>query len=172
MLQNLPSLIVGHALMDGKSTKSSAFELILDMCAAPGGKTTHIASLLSKKGGGTVIAIDKSQNKVNRVLDNCRRFGVDSYVEALVRDSTKLLSSKANNATDDDCGRVFKTNMFDRILLDAPCSALGQRPQFHISMKPKELASFPKIQKKLLDVAYKLLKIGGFLVYSTCTFNF
>ena len=171
MLQNLPSLIVGHALMDGKLTKSSAFELVLDMCAAPGGKTTHIASLLSRQGGGTVIAIDKSQNKVNRVLDNCRRFGVDSYVEALVRDSTKLLSSKTNNVIDDDCGRVFKANMFDRILLDAPCSALGQRPQFNISMKPKELASFPKIQKKLFDVAYKLLKPGGFLVYSTCTFT-
>lgn len=61
--------------------------------------------------------------------------------------------------------------MFDRILLDAPCSALGQRPQFNTSMKMKELASFPKIQQRLFTVAQKLLKPGGILVYSTCTFT-
>ena len=58
---------------------------------------------------------------------------------------------------------------FDKILLDAPCSALGQRPQLTNNMKLKELLSFPKLQKKLFDVAVKLLKPGGHLVYSTCS---
>merc|ERR1712106_530837 len=60
---------------------------------------------------------------------------------------------------------------FDRILVDAPCSGLGQRPQFYNKMKLKELNSFPKIQKKLFATAVRLLKAGGTLVYSTCTNN-
>jgi len=56
------------------------------------------------------------------------------------------------------------------VLLDAPCSALGQRPQFKNSVKAKELRSFPKLQKKLFSAAVEALADGGFLVYSTCTF--
>ena len=92
-------------------------------------------------------------------------------VEAHVRDSTTLLLEDNTNMSDGSKSPVFNERMFDRILLDAPCSAVGQRPQFNISMKPKELASFPKLQKKLFDVAYKLLKPGGVLMYSTCTFT-
>jgi 16S rRNA C967 or C1407 C5-methylase (RsmB/RsmF family) len=170
MLQNMPSIIAGHALMSGE-INSEQCEMILDMCAAPGGKTIHIASILSRRGQGKIIALDKNQRKVNHIIKNCRQFGVESIVETHVRDSTKLLLGDTNNISDGNKIPIFNENMFDRILLDAPCSALGQRPQFKISMKPKELASFPKIQRKLFDVAYKLLKPGGVLVYSTCTFT-
>ena len=165
MLQNLPSIVTGHALMSGNAT-CSEYETILDMCAAPGGKTTHIASILSRRGKGKVIAIDKSQNKIDSINRNTKRFGLEDYVNAIIRDSTKLLTDRTTNDE-----QLFSENMFDRILLDAPCSALGQRPQFNISMKAKELQSFPKIQKKLFSVAYDLLKPGGVLVYSTCTFT-
>jgi 16S rRNA C967 or C1407 C5-methylase (RsmB/RsmF family) len=57
------------------------------------------------------------------------------------------------------------------VLLDAPCSALGQRPQLRNTIKVKELMSFPKLQKKLLRAAVELVKPGGCIVYSTCTFN-
>ena len=171
MLQNLPSLIAGHALMSGVQNSPKQSELILDMCAAPGGKTTHIASILSRRGNGKIIALDKSQKKVDNIVKNCRLFGVEHLVQAYVRDSTRLLSANTSVTENSQENEIFKENLFDRILLDAPCSALGQRPQFRVSMKPKELASFPKIQRKLFAVAYKLLKPGGVLVYSTCTFT-
>ena len=172
LLQNLPSLVTVHALMSVKSSANSSIpERILDMCSAPGNKTTHIASMLLERGNGKVIALDKSQNKVNQVLRNCCRFGVEKFVEVYVRDSTKLLSVETARRKDNNDDIIFIENSFDRILLDAPCSALGQRPQFNISMKTKELASFPKIQRKLFTVAQKLLKPGGILVYSTCTFT-
>ena len=170
MLQNIPSIIAGHALMSGK-IDSEQCEMILDMCAAPGGKTTHIASIISRRGQGKIIALDKSQNKINQIIKNCRRLGVEGIVETHVKDSTKLLLEDTSNLSDGKKSPIFHEHMFGRILLDAPCSALGQRPQFNISMKPKELASFPKLQRKLFDVAYKLLKPGGILVYSTCTFT-
>ena len=165
-LQNLPSIVVGHSLMYGKATGTED-ERILDMCAAPGGKTTHIASILSNRGQGTVFALDKSQNKIDSINRNLKRFELENYAKALVRDSTKLLSKNSDVIND----QIFSAAMFDRILLDAPCSALGQRPQFNVSMKPKELKSFPKIQRKLFSVACELLKPGGVLVYSTCTFT-
>ena len=165
-LQNLPSIVAGHALMYGKATCSED-ENILDMCAAPGGKTTHIASILSMKGRGKVTALDKSKNKIESINKNLKRFELENYAQAVVRDSTKLLISNSYVPNE----KSFCPAMFDRILLDAPCSALGQRPQFNVSMKPKELKSFPKIQRKLFSVAYELLKPGGVLVYSTCTFT-
>lgn len=65
----------------------------------------------------------------------------------------------------------YPVNSFDRILLDAPCSALGQRPSLNNPMTSKELASYPALQRKLAATAVKLLKPGGTLVYSTCTFT-
>ena len=84
---------------------------------------------------------------------------IDSnLVECLVADSTKLPEDRPD-----------LVESFDKVLLDGPCSALGQRPQLSNTMKMKELLSFPKIQKKLFHAAVRLLKSGGSLVYSTCT---
>lgn len=82
-------------------------------------------------------------------------------MEAFAQDGTKIIFEEK-----------FSENSFDKILLDAPCSALGQRPQYYQPMKLKELRSFAKLQKKLFATAVQLLKNnGGVLVYSTCTFT-
>lgn len=64
----------------------------------------------------------------------------------------------------------FRPQTFDRILLDAPCSALGQRPSIRNDMSLRELHSYPRLQERLLSAAVRLLKPGGVMVYSTCTF--
>jgi len=163
MLQNLPSIIAGR-LLDARNN-----EKILDMCASPGGKTTHIAQMM--KNSGTVIALDKSSNKINAINRNCERLGVTN-VRAFVMDGTKCIAESKNDISSvDSLEPPFPPCSFDRILLDAPCSALGQRPQFYNKMRMKELRSFPKIQRKLFKSAVQLLKPGGVLVYSTCTNN-
>ena len=68
-------------------------------------------------------------------------------------------------------GPPFPAESFDKILLDAPCSALGQRPSLSNPISSKELASYPSLQRKLLSAAVKLLRRNGTLVYSTCTFT-
>ncbi len=147
MMQNLPSIITGLQL------EVQADDLVLDMCAAPGGKTTHIASMLAaKKGSGKVVAFDKSQNKIDAINKNVARFDLDGLVEARVQDGTKV-------------GDNYADETFDKILLDAPCSALGQRPQLVQASRLKEISSFPKLQRKLFSEAVRLLKPGGILVY-------
>jgi len=158
MLQNLPS-IMAVDLLDPQPG-----ETVLDMCSAPGGKTTHLAQRMNNRG--LVVAFDKSRNKVEVVKKNCERLGVD-IVKAFVMDGTKSCEERACS----EGSPPYPPEYFDRILVDAPCSGLGQRPQFYNKMKLKELNSFPKIQKKLFATAVKLLKVGGTLVYSTCTNN-
>jgi len=161
ILQNLPSIIAGRLLDPKKDDK------ILDMCASPGGKTTHIAQLM--ENSGNVIALDKSLNKINAINRNCERLGVTN-VRTFVMDGTKCVAETNDSFSVDSLEPPFPLGTFDRILLDAPCSALGQRPQFYNKMRMKELKSFPKIQRKLFNAAVKkLLKPGGVLMYSTCT---
>jgi len=151
MLQNLPSIAAGHAL------NVQPGDTVLDMCAAPGGKTTLLASCL--QGRGKVVAVDRSQRKIDNIRNNSQLMSIESnLVECLVADSTKLPEDRPD-----------LVESFDKVLLDGPCSALGQRPQLSNTMKMKELLSFPKIQKKLFHAAVRLLKSGGTLVYSTCT---
>lgn len=159
MLQNLPSILAVDMLNPQPN------EIILDMCAAPGGKTTHIAQRM--KNQGLLVAFDKSKSKINSLKSNCEEFGVE-IVQAFLMDGSK---SCHEDASLNDTSPLYPPETFDRILLDAPCSGLGQRPQFYNKMKMKELESFPKIQKKLFATAVKLLKVGGTLLYSTCTNN-
>ncbi|BFZ09078.1 hypothetical protein BsWGS_12117 [Bradybaena similaris] len=150
--QNLPSIACVHALDPQKG------ELVLDMCAAPGGKTSHIAALMGNQG--RVIALEKSKERAKR-MDNLK----SSCIEIYKFDSTKAVADD----TDSSNGPPFPPGTFDRILIDAPCSALGQRPSYVNKMSLSQLNSFPVIQHQLLLAAVKLLKPGGVLVYSTCT---
>ena len=142
MLQNLPSIYVGHLL------NPQTNDIVLDMCAAPGGKTTHIGMLM--KNRGLIFALDKSRNKINQIQRNAERFGLTN-IRAFVQDATKALNENNEDRKEitEDSKPLFHPESFDRILLDAPCSALGQRPQFRQKMKPKELESFSQLQKKL-----------------------
>lgn len=178
-LQNLPSVVVGHVLCPPPHS------VVLDMCAAPGGKTTHLATLM--KNTGIVIAIDRSRVKLEQIekrarilnLSNIKSFCYDSS-KIVIRnmDQTEVSGVKIKQSYLDECTHdnaqeltpPFPSLSFDYILLDAPCSALGQRPQLSTNMSIKCLASFPVMQRKLLENAVELLKVGGKLVYSTCTF--
>lgn len=132
-------------------------DLVLDMCCAPGSKTTHLAALM--KNQGKIIACDLFEHKINLVAANLKRLGVTN-VELHVQDAT-ILDAKYSKET------------FDKILLDAPCSGLGvmkRKPEikYHDS---NIMDSIILLQRKLLDNAYYLLKNDGKMVYSTCTLN-
>lgn len=137
-------------------------ENVLDMCASPGNKTTHLAQLMADTG--RLIALDKSPNRVALLKENIERFQFEC-VECFTFDATKAISTTSTN----DWSPPFTGETFDKILLDAPCSGLGNRPILSTKISPKLVASFPKLQKKLLETAIKLLKVGGILVYSTCS---
>lgn len=139
-------------------------ERILDMCAAPGGKTTHLATLMHDQG--EVIAMDKIANKVKKIKQNAELLQLNC-IKAFCYDGTKALSVEKRE--DKQEGPPFLPESFDRILLDAPCSGMGQRPNMAYSSTLKEVTSYQPLQRKLFTVAVKLLKPGGVLVYSTCT---
>ncbi len=132
-------------------------DIILDMCAAPGGKSTHIASLLNNKG--KVYAVDKFDAKINMIKANALRLGVTN-VEYFQDDANDLQNEK------------IKDMKFDKILLDAPCSGLGvlsKKPEIRWKREMQDVTVLSALQKKLLNGAVKYLKPGGVIVYSTCT---
>lgn len=236
-LQNLPSIIAAHAL------DPQMGERILDMCAAPGGKTTAIAILMKDKG--EVIATDRSHNKVLDIEKLAAELGL-SCIKAFKLDALKSVSQRNdidtchNNATNDvknqvssnlqvermsplvtesfktetleengkgekaregaypskaeirksmrrarngpgrnqsgggrvDISKGFEPDSFDRVLLDAPCSALGLRPRLFAGEDTIEsLRSHAKYQRRMFDQAVQLVRPGGVIVYSTCTIN-
>jgi len=132
-------------------------ERVLDMCCAPGSKTAHLAALMNNKG--QIEAIDLYEHKIQLVESNMKRLGIEN-VRTHVYDSTQL-------------DNLFDKESFDCILLDAPCSGLGdlrRKPEirYHDSSIMDEIIP---LQKKLLEKAYVLLAKGGRIVYSTCTIN-
>uniref|UniRef100_A0A1I8MCJ3 SAM-dependent MTase RsmB/NOP-type domain-containing protein n=1 Tax=Musca domestica TaxID=7370 RepID=A0A1I8MCJ3_MUSDO len=161
LLQNLPSIVCARSLNPQEN------ELILDMCSAPGNKTTHLAELV--KNRAVIVAMDKTESKIKLVLDKISKNNL-SCIKAYAYDSTKAYSDEVQQ-NDIDFKPPFRAKTFDRILLDAPCSALGNRPMLSSSISPKMLDSYPKVQKRLFSNAVMLLKDGGTLVYSTCTVN-
>lgn len=134
------------------------------MCASPGNKTTHLAQLMSDTG--RIIALDKSKSRVTILKENIQQLKL-KCVECYQFDATRAYTDKYDN----NWTPPFSKETFDRILLDAPCSGSGNRPILTTvkSLSKKSILSASKVQKNLLDVAVKLLKIGGYLVYSTCS---
>lgn len=177
--QNLPSLVPAYSLSQS-ITDSNA--LILDMCSAPGGKTSHIAGL-SK--GSLVFANDRSKKKMIRVRKLMKKQGFDN-VKCISADATKLCSETENTNTEiksllsqhppnptTGLHTTLKTlppSSFTHILLDPPCSALGLRPRLHIP-DGDDVKQYSVYQRGFVDQAIKLLKPGGTLCYSTCTYN-
>ncbi|XP_041421529.1 NOP2/Sun RNA methyltransferase 6 L homeolog isoform X3 [Xenopus laevis] len=158
-LQNLPSAVVSHVL------NPQPGERILDMCAAPGGKTTHIATLMEDQG--EVIALDKIASKVEKIKQNASVLKL-KCIKAFCFNSTKAVRDQ-NCPDEQGDGPPFFPESFDRILLDAPCSGMGQRPNMVCPFSLKELTSYQPLQRKLFSAAVELLRPGGTLVYSTCT---
>ncbi|XP_071157585.1 tRNA (cytosine(72)-C(5))-methyltransferase NSUN6-like isoform X2 [Mytilus edulis] len=156
--QNLPSIVCSHIL------DPQPGETILDMCAAPGGKTTHLAVLMKNKG--ILVAIDKTVQKIEKIQTHAKEWDIH-MIETYPYDSTKMVDNNADSLS----GPPFPNETFDKVLLDGPCSALGQRPSKRNKMSLNSLKSYSTYQRKLLKAAVQLLKPGGTLVYSTCTFN-
>jgi len=145
--QSLPSMVTARVL------EPSEEDLIIDMAAAPGGKTSHIAQLMQNRG--EIIAIDKSRNRLRKMEEELKRLGVKN-VKMIRMDSRKLpeLGIKA-----------------DKILLDAPCTALGIRPKLWESRTPKDIVATARYQRAFIWAAIKSLRKDGVLVYSTCTIS-
>lgn len=158
LLQNFPSIVCVRVL------DPQCNETILDMCAAPGNKTTHIVELM--RDTGNVVALDKTEKKANLIQAKVESNEYKS-VKVYAFDSTKLFNENNNEPKID--APPFGANSFDRILLDAPCSGIGNRPLLSSNVTPKILKSYPNVQKKLFKNAVALLKPNGVLVYSTCT---
>jgi len=130
-------------------------ERVLDACAAPGGKATHLAQLMDNRG--ELLATDISGSKLSLVRETASRLGL-SIIHTRAVDLLK-------NAT-------FPENAFDRILLDAPCSGLGvirRNPEAKWRLSPADVTRLAETQKKLLKNAVRMLKPGGRLLYSTCS---
>ncbi|XP_012516349.1 PREDICTED: putative methyltransferase NSUN6 [Propithecus coquereli] len=115
---------------------------------------------------GEVIALDKIFNKVEKIRQNALLLGLNS-IRAFCFDGTKAV--KLDMVEDTEGGPPFLPETFDRILLDAPCSGMGQRPNMACTWTLKEVTSYQPLQRRLFTVAVQLLKPGGVLVYSTCT---
>lgn len=127
--------------------------LVVDLCAAPGGKATYAAQLM--KDEGRVIAVDRSPAKVKRMEENIARMGLRS-VKTLVADSRYLdLMSIVDQA--------------DAVIVDPPCTALGVRPKLYYEKRWHELVATQLYQRQFLRVAARIVKRGGRVLYSTCT---
>ncbi|WP_125981686.1 16S rRNA (cytosine(967)-C(5))-methyltransferase RsmB [Loigolactobacillus iwatensis] len=132
---------------------------VLDACAAPGGKTTHIATYLNAGAGGHVTALDLHANKVRLIEENANRLHVSDVISAQVMDARDVHSK-------------FADEQFDRILVDAPCSGLGllrRKPEIKYARSEADLQNLKKIQLAILNSVAKKVKVGGILTYSTCT---
>lgn len=129
---------------------------VLDICAAPGGKTSHIAALM--KNEGYLVANDNSRPRLIKLQQNLSRLHVAANYT--LHDATKL-------------SKTLDDQLFDAILLDAPCSGEGlinlERPKTLESWSVAHVKRLSALQKQLIREAWKLLRPGGRLVYSTCT---
>ena len=128
-------------------------EYVLDLCAAPGGKLTAIAQLMSNEGH--LLAHDTTPERLKLIEQNCARLGVTCVQTLLPSDLGPLPSPT-----------------FDRILIDAPCSNTGvmrRRVDLRWRIRPEEIGRLRAAQLGLLRQAAPLLKSGGVLVYSTCS---
>jgi 16S rRNA (cytosine967-C5)-methyltransferase len=130
---------------------------VLDACAAPGGKTTHLAEYMGNEG--RIIAVDLHPHKEKLVQGNVKRLGT-SIIQTVVSDARKLQDQLEPD--------------FDRILLDAPCSGFGvirRKPDLKWKKEEADIERIAKIQYELLSQVSSLLKKEGQLVYSTCTLD-
>lgn len=147
-IQDISSMIVGKVMNPKENS------LVLDVCSAPGGKTTHLATLMNNTG--KVVSRDIFDHKLKLIQSTVDRLGLTN-VEVQSFDASVLDEESIDK--------------FDYVLADVPCSGLGiirRKPEIKYKEKA-ELKDLPKIQKDILKNASKYVKVGGTLIYSTCT---
>ena len=133
----------------------AAGEFVIDCCAAPGGKATHLAELMQNRG--RIIAADIYDTKLEHIAQNAERLGI------------KIIEPKLIDAR--QIGDMFPARA-DKVLVDAPCSGLGvlrRKADLRWKKTLTELDGLPALQEEILSSAAKCLKPGGILLYSTCT---
>lgn len=129
-------------------------QTVLDICAAPGGKSIFMSQLMKNKG--SILSMDISQNKLNLLSQQCKRLGID------------IITTKVNDAT--IYNETYKEK-FDVVLADVPCSGIGilrRKPEIRYK-NADEIQNLPEIQKIILENSSKYVKKTGRLIYSTCT---
>lgn len=141
-------------------------ERILDVCAAPGGKATHLAELMSNRG--QIVAMDRHAGRLQVLKENCQRLGV-TIIAPVVGDARELGTVVARQKTDP---QIPSPGVFDRILVDAPCSGIGVLRRHPDAKGKKDVGMFARhqtLQAEILKQASSVLRPGGVLVYSTCS---
>lgn len=161
-LTRLPAFVEGRFTIQDESAMLVAAvvdpqpgERILDTCAAPGGKTTHLAERMDNRG--EIVAWDLHQNKLGLIHESADRLGI-----AIIR-------TEQRDATQPDS---VSEDMFDRVLVDAPCTGTGiirRKPDIKWNRTPGDVAALVEIQTRILYNAGRYVKPGGVLVYSTCS---
>ena len=150
-VQDASTQLVGH-LLDPQPD-----EVIIDACAAPGGKSTHIAELIGNQG--TIWACDRTASRLKKLDKTMERLGITS-IQTLVGDSREFTQFQ---------------HLGDRVLVDAPCSGLGtlhRNPDLRWRQTPDKIQELTQLQGELLAQAAGWVKPQGSLVYGTCTLNF
>lgn len=143
------------AMMASLALDPKPNDLCIDVCSAPGGKTTHLAELMNNTG--KIYAFDMHEHKIDIIKKNASRMGID-IITAECHDSAKAKAELIGKA--------------DKVLVDAPCSGLGIiRKKPDIKWSKDDISSLSDIQYEILSSSAKYLKTGGELVYSTCTLN-
>ncbi|MFA1781412.1 16S rRNA (cytosine(967)-C(5))-methyltransferase RsmB [Bacillus velezensis] len=151
-IQDESSMLVARAL-DPKPG-----ETVLDACAAPGGKSAHIAELMENEG--SLTSLDLHRHKVKLIKEGAERLGL-TIIDAQTMDARKA-------------GEAFGAERFDRVLVDAPCSGFGvirRKPDMKYTKTPEDSRRLSEIQLGILREIAPLVKKGGTLVYSTCTMD-
>lgn len=136
----------------GVILKPQGGERILDACAAPGGKTSHLLELSHNQAHVTALEVDAK--RCDTLMANLQRLGLSAQVVAT------------------DAGQFHSEQLFDKILLDAPCSALGiirRHPDIKFHRQAADILQLQQTQRKLLQHCWSLLKPGGLLLYATCS---
>lgn len=155
-VQDVSSMLVAEAAGVCKTGVIDDF-LVVDVCAAPGGKSMHMAEKLS--GSGKVIARDLSEYKVSLIRDNIERMGYQN-IEPQVYDACKMDETLLGRA--------------DVVLADLPCSGLGimgKKRDIKYRMTEDGMGELVRLQRQILDVVWQYVKPGGVMIYSTCTIN-
>jgi 16S rRNA (cytosine967-C5)-methyltransferase len=151
-IQDESSMLVADAVAPDKGM------IILDACAGPGGKTTHLGERM--QNSGRIIALDLHEHKTKLIDQSARRLGVTNI-------QTKAMDARK-------AGSFFSPASFDRLLLDVPCSGLGvirRKPEIRWDKSLVDLEHLAEIQNALLERTCGLVRPGGWLIYSTCTVN-
>ncbi len=149
-------------------------ELVLDVCAAPGGKTAAISERLGELGG--VLALDRHAGRLGLIARGARRLGLGN-VHTLQRDASQSLADlpvEWLGKLEGNQALARQPLQFDRVLVDVPCSGLGtlrRNPDARWQLSPDSPAELARLQRSILKQAAAVLRPGGCLVYSTCTLH-